>query len=278
MRLDMIVGVNIKPALEQPGCPICFIRNTSEARYLANLLHEYVNDYETRIHIIASLGYCEKHAWQMGLMETEMYGDAVGNAIIYEGLVQTVIQPLARYKWEIENRKQQNRIFIRFAAWLKAMLNRPAASDPDPFSSLIRSTCRVCQTGESAQMNYLEYLLKGLSDPEPELRESYLKSGGLCFQHFRKVLSMQTTTVETGVNFLINHMLERLPKLRKDLRQYTDKHAWDRRLEPMFPDERSAWIQALRFFAGNEGNVLLDDLKEPLIDDRVNSFMRAKYD
>lgn len=278
MHLDMIVGIQMKPALEQPGCPICHIRNAIETRYLANLLHEYVNDYETRVHIIASLGYCTKHAWQMGLMEKDEFGDAVGNAIIYENLVKTVMKPLVQYQREIENRKQPNRIFVRFAKWLKAMALQPVESGPDPYASLVRSTCRVCQTGKNAEINYLEWLLKGLSDPEPELREDYLTSGGLCFHHFRLALSIQTSTVETGVHFLINHMLERLPKLCQDLREYTDKHAWNRHMETLFPDERNAWIQAIRFFAGNEGNVLLDELIETPTDDRVNNSLKAKYD
>ena len=278
MHLDMIVGIQMKPALERSGCPICYIRNTFETRYLANLLHEYVNDYETRTYVIASLGYCTKHAWQMGLMENDKFGDALGNAIIYENLVQAVVEPLIGYKREIENRKPPDPILARLATWLKSVLLQPAKPDPDPYRSCIQSTCRVCQIGENAERNYLEWLLIGLSDPEPELRESYLTSGGLCFQHFRLALSMQTGPVETGVCFLIDQMLEKLPKLSKDPREYADKHAWDRRTEMMSPDERRAWIQAIRFFAGNEGNVLLGELKEPVVDDRVNSAMKAKYD
>ena len=52
MRLDMFVGINLKPALEQSGCPICRIRNMFEERYLSNLLHEYVNDYGSPVGVL----------------------------------------------------------------------------------------------------------------------------------------------------------------------------------------------------------------------------------
>ncbi len=278
MHLDMIVGIFMKPALEQPGCPICSIRNLFETRYLGSLLHEYVNDSASRTHIIASLGYCTKHAWQMAVMERENFGDNVGNAIIYENLVKAAIKPLAKYRQALEDARLQPRPFFhRLAAWLKTIGKAPTHPLPEPYGPLIRETCRVCQAGENAETNYLEWLLRSLSDPEPDLREEYLQSDGLCLHHLRMAISMQTPAVESGLAILIDSALETLPRLCTDLREYTDKHAWDRHLEAMTPGESRSWIQAARFFAGNEGNILLDELVE-IPDDRVNHYMKAKYD
>lgn len=276
MRLDMFAVINLEPALEQAGCPICRIRNNFETRYLSGLLHEYVNDYESRIQIIASLGYCTKHAWQMGLMERDKYGDAVGNAIIYENLVKVTQKPLVEYKKEYLSRS--NRLQDRFARWFKRMRGQPIEVNQDPYRPLIRSTCRVCQTGENGEKNYLEWLLAGLSEPEPVLREAYLQSEGLCLRHLRQALVLQTGAVESGAQFLVDQMLEKLPKLCHDLREYTDKHAWGRHMEAMTPDERMSWIHAIRLFAGNEGDLLIEDLKEIPADDRVNNHLKGKYD
>jgi hypothetical protein len=276
MRLDMFAVINIEPALEQAGCPICRIRQTFETRYIAGLLHEYVNDYESRTHIIASLGYCAKHAWQMGLMEREKFGDAVGNAIIYENLINVTLRPLIAYQKAYEARSKKFR--DRFIRWLRALRGWPLEENRDPYGSLVRSTCHVCQIGENSEKNYLEWLLIGLSEPDPELREAYLLSDGLCFQHFRQALLFWKDPVESGIQFLIGRTLETLPKLCKNLREYTDKHAWDRHQEPLTQDERLSWIQAIRFFAGNEGNLLLDDLTEKPSDDRVNNNLKEKFD
>jgi hypothetical protein len=248
MRLDMFVGINIEPALEQSGCPICRIRNNFEMRYLSGLLHEYVNDYESRIQIIASLGYCTKHAWQMGLMERDKYGDAVGNAIIYENLVKVALKPLAEYQKKYQSRP--NRLRDRFTRWLKKVLGQPGEVNQDPYRPFMRSTCRVCQTGENGEKNYLEWLLAGLSEPEPVLRETYLQSDGLCLRHLRQALLLQTGAVESGAQFLVDQMIEKLPKLCLDLREYTDKHAWGRHTEAMTPDEGMSWIRAFAFLPG----------------------------
>lgn len=274
MRLDMIVGIQMKQAMDQTGCPICNIRNAFETRYLKNLLREFMNDCDARKQMIASLGYCTKHAWQMGFMERDTFGDAVGNAIMYESLVDVVMTPLVEHQQSVLNRKRQAQFFKRIASRLKSLLGMPEHNAPDPYAPLVLSACRVCQTGENAERNYLEWLLTGLSEPEPELREGYQTSGGLCLQHFRQALSMETGAVESGVRFLITHMLERLPKLREDLREYTGKHAWDRQTEDMILDERRSWMQAIRFFAGNEGNILHSGLGETPNDDRTNDPMR----
>lgn len=275
MRVDMFVGINLKPALEQPGCPICRIRNQFEEKYLSALLHEYVNDYLTRTHIIASLGYCSKHAWQMGIMERDKYGDAVGNTIIYENLVKVVLQPLNELKKAKPNLPHQ--VFHQFSLWLKRRGKPPVESYNDPFRLFIRSGCRVCQTGDNAEKNYLMWLLKSVSEPEPELREQYLASDGLCLYHLRLALQNQTPAVETGIQFLVNQTLETLPKLCLDLREYTDKHAWDRHSEELTPDECLAWVKAIRFFAGNEGNVLFNDLDQVPLDDRGKNDFPGKF-
>lgn len=271
MRIDMIVGIHLKPAFEHSGCPICTIRNTFEERYLASVLHEYVNDYETRSFITASLGYCPKHAWQMGLMEREKFGDGVGNAIIYENLVNLVIRPLVQYQRSHQKHNQHGYLIHHVLSWLKSVGQSTTERYPEPYKQHIHGVCRVCQKGESTQQNYLEWLLQGLSDPEPELRDPYLKSNGLCFSHFRQALGVQTLRVESGVNFLVDQMLERLLKLQNDLNLYTFKHAFDRRMERMTPDECKSWIQAIRFFAGNEGNLLIQELVDITTDDRINT-------
>jgi len=248
----------------------------AEERYLGYLIYEYVNDYETREKIIASLGFCPKHAWQMGLMENEIDGDATGNSIIYEHLVKVVLSPLLQYEKEYKAIKNNNGTQI--VKWLKGLWKQPIDHPNEPFETMIRSTCRVCQIGEDNEKNYLKWILEDFSQTESELRDKYLLSDGLCFQHFRQALLIQTTAVESGVQFLVQQMLETLPKLAHDLREYTDKHAFDRHTEAMTPDERISWIRAIRFFAGNEGNILLEDLRGIPSDDRVHNNKKGKYD
>jgi hypothetical protein len=47
-----LIAIDLKFALQQPDCPICTLREKAERRYIGSMLHEYVNDGETRLHII----------------------------------------------------------------------------------------------------------------------------------------------------------------------------------------------------------------------------------
>lgn len=275
MRQNLFAAIYLKPAMEQPGCPICRVRNTAEEKYLGNLLHESVNDFETRLHIFNSLGYCTKHAWQMGVMERQKYGDALGNSIIYESLVKVIIHPLARYQSSLPERPQT--LFRRLLGWLKRIGGTPDGQHVDPFEGIISGSCRVCQIGARTVENYLGWMLEGLSEPEQDLREIYRRSDGLCLAHFRQALSIQRAELQNGRQFLVQRMLEVLPVLGANLREYTDKHAWDRRLDAMTPDEQIAWIKAIRFFSGNEGNILMEEMKDIPPDDRTKQDLTGLY-
>jgi len=276
MSTNMLLYMYMMPLLEQPGCPICRVRNMAETRYLGNLLHEYVNDLETRVHIIASLGYCPKHAWQMGLMEREKDGEATGNSIIYEDLVSVVLNLLLQYEREYKARK--HKIKPWFFNIPNGLRGQPVDPPDEPYGPMIKNKCRVCQIGENNEENYLELMLEDFSQSESRLRDKYLQSDGLCLFHLRQSLKLKKPALQNGVHFLVEHRLETLPKLCQDLRNYTDKHAWNRHTEEMTPDERVAWIRAIRFFAGNEGNLLLQDLAGIPADDRENKSTTRKYD
>ncbi len=64
--------LELVPVMHEPGCPICRIRKEYERRYLDNLLLEHVIEGETQRNIAASLGYCDKHTWEMGLLDLAM--------------------------------------------------------------------------------------------------------------------------------------------------------------------------------------------------------------
>ena len=272
----MFLYVYLMPAMEQHGCPICHVKNLVEKSYLENLIFENVNDVETRIKFIASLGYCPVHAWQLGMMECEEDGDAIGNSILYEDLVRVVLRPLEQYEKEYKAKKHN--IGFRILNWYKRWRGQLIDLPHEPYSPMIRSKCRVCQIGENNEKYYLEHMLKDFSQPESRLREKYLRSDGLCLQHFRMALNIQKHATESGAQFLIHQMLETLPKLARDLREFADKHAWNRKNEEMTPDERISWIRAIRFFAGNEGNILLEDPKEFLSDNKFNNDKKNKND
>jgi hypothetical protein len=240
-----LVAVDLKLAMQQVGCPLCRVRDEAEYKYLYFLLHEYVNDGSTRSHIVASLGFCPRHVWQMGRMESGHFGDALGNGIIYESLAQVVHNRLARYLKRAESTQRPAR--------RKRLLQRPRHL-PFPDELQPQAACRVCQSSEQTEQAHLHWLLEGLADAEPDFRDWYLHSDRLCLRHLRQSLETVEPETEAGALFLARDALERLAALRADLEGYVGKHAWDRRDEGMTEGEKNSWLRALRFFGGKERN------------------------
>ncbi len=240
------VAVDLKIAMRQPGCPICRIRDEAEYKYLYYLLWENVNDGATRMQIVASLGFCPRHTWQMGRIETERFGDALGNSIIYESLTGVVHNRLASYlrRSQADERSKWRRLIDHF-------LRRPRRP-PFPDEIQPEAECRVCRMRKQTEESNLQWLMQGLADSQPDFREWYTQSDKLCFQHLRRALELGDGETQAGAMFLARDAVERLEALRADLEGFGGKRAWDRRFEAMTDGEKESWRQALRFFGGNE--------------------------
>jgi hypothetical protein len=241
-----MASVDLKLALQQPGCPICRLRADSELRYIRTLLRESVNDPPTRGHFIASLGYRPDHTWQTGLLEKEKFGSPLGNAILYEHLSSVVQDQLAAYarrmKWARPSWWER---------WLPPFWpqssQRLTARELQP-----NARCRVCQIGEQSAQTHLEWLLRRLSGPKDDFREWYAASDGLCLPHLRQGLAATPRNVESGARFLVETTWQRLGILRRDLSEFERKNAWDYRHEAKTEAENAAWRRALTFFGGNQ--------------------------
>ncbi len=236
------VPVDLRLALNQPGCPICRLRSDSEARYIRSLLWESVNDSVTRGHFIGSLGYCPQHTWQIGLVEKERFGSPLGNAILYEHLSRVVQEQLAAYAHRMNWTRQKRRLHT---FWHRS------SQSLNPQELQPREPCRVCQMGEQAGQANLGWLVRGVSSGgSDDLRELYVTSDGLCFLHLRQALAGAKPGQENGARFLVESTLHRLALLRHDLSEFERKHAWDNRHEANTETEQIAWLRALAFFGG----------------------------
>ena len=74
------------------GCPICRVEHDADLRYLDRLFYELVNDYNTRVGLRASLGFCSEHA-RMAM--DEIHGKALGLTIIYDDLLRVALEQSA---------------------------------------------------------------------------------------------------------------------------------------------------------------------------------------
>jgi hypothetical protein len=257
---DLMI-VDLKNAFRAPGCPICRLRRETEDRFFYYLVYENVNDVGTRLHLRRSLGLCPEHAWRLQATEEALWGDGLGNGIIYEDLIRKVLTILSSYDAEhlqgqagtshpYESRQQRLRRWLvqhgTLGRWLAAHLEPPS-----PVENLLpclvpREGCLACVSGERSAGGYLLFLTQGLADPD--FRAAYLASGGLCLRHLRGALE-RVAAPETA-HFLAASAAARLSALQRDVGEYCRKQAWQYREEPKHPQEQASWVRAVAFFAG----------------------------
>ncbi len=253
MMLYNLAHLQLLPAMQQPGCPICRLRNECEKHFLDRLLLERVNDGETRDHLSASLGFCPKHTWEMGLLDLATYEEPVKNSMIYEYLVKYMLNQLSRYRKEEISREKGAR------GWFRRLIRkrRPYAFEQDPFARVISKGCYVCQVGEQDENCYLSCLINGFVDESNEIREAYQASEGLCMYHFRRAFVLGDGSQSSGLGFLVETTVRKMESLENDLTEFIEKHGLGRSHEPLTAGERSSWLRALRFVGMHEDYTLL---------------------
>lgn len=230
-------------AVKEQGCPLCFMRQQAEAKYIRSIIADHVNDPASRVHIINSLGYCPRHSWQIVEVEKQQDGETLGSGIIYEHLTKVIIERLDDLRRYPKTLARTNNLTQRFEKLLPSRL----ASSP----LRTETPCRVCVMGAESDDSYVRWMLEGLSDTgNDETRRLYQESNRVCFEHLRQALDKATSTSAPGLEFLLEDTLSTLQNLDTDLRGHIAKYDWDKKGTPRTEAEQFSWMRAIYFFAG----------------------------
>lgn len=230
-------------AAKVTGCPLCYMRQQAESKYIHSLIMEHINDPTSRAHIVNSLGYCRAHTWKIAEVEKREDGETLGTSTIYENLVLVVIRRLEELRSHPAQLRREN------ALWQKIKSYLPKKSLPS--ASLRTNTpCRVCQMAAESDVSYARWLLEGLSDPNnDEIRRLYQQSNRLCFDHLRQALDSATHIHAEGLAFLLTDSIATLQMLDNDMRGHITKYDFDKNA-PRTQGEQFSWLRAIYFFAG----------------------------
>ena len=228
--------IELKHALQESGCPLCWIGRNAAERYIRHLLWESVNDGETRRHFLAGLGYCPEHTRMLASRETEQYGDALGVNILYENLASVVAGRLETLDLPKKPGSRKGRRSSG-KSYKQADHLAPASS------------CRVCQRADSSTQYALKTLLEELDSAPGDWQARYPASGGLCLSHLDQCLNA-ADRYPAPASFLREDALSRLKHWQEGLQGYIQKHNWDLRDVPLTENERQAWREVLAFFTG----------------------------
>ena len=210
----------LRDALQTGGCPFCRLGRRAATRYLDTLNYEGINDPGLRRALRNAHGLCHRHAWQW----TKMRGSPLGVAIVYQNLVNDLIETL----------EDQTPFVTRTHGVQRGTATRLAAA----------GRCPACRAEDEAVQRYSLTSLAHLE--QPELADAYLQAGGVCLPHLPAVLAQandaQGRTVQTW-------QLTVYRGLQGHLAEFIRKHDHRFSQEP-FGVEKDSWTRAVAVLAG----------------------------
>ena len=254
---SMLSTIELKDAFTQSGCPICTISQEEAFRYINHLLWENVNDLETRLRIFASLGYCPRHTELLAFTELTRFGSAMKISIIYESLIQVVVNRLLTW----HPIKMKPKWSLLFHDWVYR-LGFSRRSKPRLTVITVGSPCRVCQIADDSAKFALSTLLEELNARFDIWSQHFMVSDGLCLAHLRFCLQEYGDQYPDTVQYLVRDTIQRLNNRRSRMNEYIRKLTWEARHERITEQEYHSWQETLAFFTGYPSSHFNIDGKE----------------
>jgi hypothetical protein len=228
--------LDLRRALEEPGCALCRLMAQSADRYLDTVLWEMVTDPDARSEINRARGYCRQHGWLLVRV-----GAALGVAIISHGVLDTLLKEMGSFP-------EENGLEEASQSWLRGLeRRRPGKSTQKLVSALSpKVPCPVCVQQETLERQLAETLLAHLDEPGA-LAEVYQGSDGLCLEHFRLTLSFARKA--PAARILVAAQRSIWQRLHTELAEFIRKKDF-RFKDEFFGSEKDAWRRALEAISG----------------------------
>ncbi|WP_456395099.1 DUF6062 family protein [Thermococcus sp.] len=206
-----LIGIYLKEALENPGCPVCNILQKYEKSEITTILYEHVNNPSVRDQFKESLGLCTYHAWKL---KEVAYSDpllgALGVAVIYDHMLSVYIESL----------EQGRRVKV--------------------------SKCFLCRRAEEKERS----IISGLSRRIEELLPVYKNSGAiLCKKHYEMLKEELRKENPPYVDELTGIQIEKLRIIRERVERFIDKFDY-RSTEAPTKKEAEAVVLAIESLKG----------------------------
>ncbi|MEM7031564.1 MAG: DUF6062 family protein [Chloroflexota bacterium] len=171
---------DLHEALEQEHCALCRLLVKHTDRYIDGMLYEMVNDPPSREVLIASRGFCHRHAWMM-----VRNGAALGTTIIMNSVLQKLIK-LAEAEGG-EGMAASGLDHLRNAI----KLPRKDATESLEAALIPQEPCPVCKNEQHVERDIAHTLLDHMVG-DHSLEETFAASAGLCLPHFKYTLNIAT--------------------------------------------------------------------------------------
>lgn len=174
-------------------------------------------------------------------MEAAMFDMLLGNAIIYEGLLQVILPKIEATHAEFRRQNERNGLIRRIASRLgvKGWGNNRADA------ALLQPTgkCRVCEMGTQTSLYYSMVLVEMLA--LRRYQDIYEQSDGVCIAHLRMMLEQGTD--EEGLEYVLGQTEAKLRKLASNLDALRESYRYENRGTVLTEPERRSVERAVAF-------------------------------
>jgi hypothetical protein len=208
----------LRGALQQPGCPLCRLRDDSGQRFVEDLLYEGVTDPDRRAAVRQALGFCRDHSRALLLATASL-----GVAIITQDLLATLLS--ATEGPHDGSRQRAGRLADRLSP---------------------ETRCPACAWADDMLSHYVKELIASIEAGD-ELLAMYRASDGLCLPHFRLVLESRPDKASSEI--LVATQRSIWERLVDELGEFIRK--CDHRFhDEEWGEERDSWQRAVSSLAG----------------------------
>jgi len=231
------IAYKLLEACHEQGCPVCRLEQEGVERYLDNHLYENVNSPAWRDRLRLSLGFCHEHAW---LGVNQRLGDALGFAIIYHDIVNTVLNNLSDDNGRTGTSRRWASLLGRVPEQAKALIEKIL------YALTPRKRCPVCEYRDQLTGPMLSVLAEELETPE--MLEALQASEGLCLPHLR--LALEHIRDRSACEKLLTIHRAKLESLRTELAEFIRKNDYQV-IQEGFGKEGDAWLRAVGMITGS---------------------------
>jgi hypothetical protein len=223
-------------------CPVCAVLKKAGGDRMRSFLDESGSTSALREEMVASQGFCGRHARRMFHLGKAPSAGA-GVAALYLELIERTITALQCELYSLPRHAPAIRGRVKFARPQRNNCTVPAEACVSQLNQ--RAACPICRFETDAEYQAMVGFVLQLDDPA--FRESYIATDGLCLPHLRMALGEADME---GKVFLAKTAHNMVASLLHLVREYTRKHNWHFRDETKFPEEQEAIIRTIRFQVG----------------------------
>jgi hypothetical protein len=225
---------DIIDACGDSGCPFCRLADKAVDNFLASIIHESVNDPDTRAELRQTLGFCRDHAWRL---QHTGAGSLLSIAIIYQDVLNTVNRALAQARFDPPRGLPTHKLSEA------ASRQHPSAATQGTVRSLKgKARCLACDLRDEMDVIALIALTDALGKHDDKMLAALQTSDGLCLPHLRRAFELIRNEVAFKALAAISQ--EKLAGLAGELGEFIRKHDYRFQNEPM-GHEADSWQRAL---------------------------------